>query len=80
MHSSDRSRIQFTKVPEALLVLSVMDNQLSSLDSSQANLAGALREVWVSGNELTLLPPWLCDRSTIEYIDVSLTAQRTVPI
>ena len=56
----------------ALLVLSVMDNQLSSLDSSQANLAGALREVWVSGNELTLLPPWLCDRSTIEYIDVSL--------
>ena len=56
----------------ALLVLSVMDNRLSSLDSCEAHTCAQLREIWVSRNEITLLPPWLCDRRVIEYIDIPL--------
>ena len=56
----------------ALLVLSVMDNRLSSLDSSDAHQAAQLREIWVARNDITLLPPWLCDRKVIEYIDIPL--------
>jgi Leucine-rich repeat (LRR) protein len=56
----------------ALTVLSVMDNRLSSMDSSEAHRAAQLREIWVSRNEMSLLPPWLCDRKIIEYIDIPL--------
>jgi len=56
----------------ALLTLSVMDNRLSSLDSSEANQAAQLREIWVARNEITLLPPWLSERKVIEYIDIPL--------
>jgi len=56
----------------ALLTLSVMDNRLSSLDSCEAHMAAQLREIWVARNEITLLPPWLCDRKVIEYIDIPL--------
>ena len=52
--------------------LSVMNNRLCSLDSCEAHSAPLLQEIWVAGNTITLMPPWLCDRKGLIYIDIPL--------
>ena len=56
----------------ALECLSIIANRVQTLDATDAEVAVSLRELWIARNEFAILPPWIHDRRTIEYVDVDL--------
>lgn len=56
----------------ALEKLSIISNRLQSLDATDAEVAVSLHELWVANNEMAVLPSWIHDRRTIEYVNLDL--------